>query len=128
TFHLHERDDEPERHEHRNPWKLMPGHGGERELIESADGGERDDRRADGAPRDGCGVGEEVEDCGLEGRVTEADHHGAGDGDGSAEAGVPSMIAPNENAMRSTCSRRSNEMWTIDSLTISNCPVMTVIV
>src|SRR6185503_15552549 len=41
---------------------------------------------------------------------------------------VPSMIAPNENAMSKTCSRRSNEMWMIDSLTISNFPVTTVIV
>ena len=30
--------------------------------------------------------------------------------------------------MRSTWSRRSNEMWMIDSFTISNFPVMTVIV
>jgi hypothetical protein len=41
---------------------------------------------------------------------------------------VPSMIAPNEKAIRSTCRRRSNEMWMIDSLTISNLPVITVIV
>ena len=41
---------------------------------------------------------------------------------------VPSMIAPNENAMSRTCSRRSNEMWMIDSFTISNFPVTTVIV
>jgi len=41
---------------------------------------------------------------------------------------VPSMIAPNENAISSTWSRRSNEMWMIDSLTISNFPVTTVIV
>src|SRR5262249_28783967 len=38
---------------------------------------------------------------------------------------VPSMIAPNENAMRRTWSLRSNEMWMIDSFTISNFPVMT---
>src|SRR5207302_9544625 len=31
---------------------------------------------------------------------------------------VPSMIAPNENAIRTHCRRRSNEIWTIDSLTI----------
>ena len=41
---------------------------------------------------------------------------------------VPSMMAPNEKAISSTCSRRSKEMWMIDSLTISNLPVMTVIV
>src|SRR5262245_64979668 len=41
---------------------------------------------------------------------------------------VPSMIAPNENAMSRTCNRRSNEMCVIDSLTISNFPVTTVIV
>jgi hypothetical protein len=41
---------------------------------------------------------------------------------------VPSMIAPNENAISTHCSRRSNEMWTIDSLTISNCPDISVIV
>src|ERR1019366_1395279 len=41
---------------------------------------------------------------------------------------VPSMIAPKENAMRRTWSRRSNEMWMIDSFTISNWPVTTVIV
>src|SRR3954451_18994706 len=41
---------------------------------------------------------------------------------------VPSMIAPNENAISRTWSRRSNEMWMIDSLTISNFPVTTVIV
>ena len=38
------------------------------------------------------------------------------------------MIAPNENAISRTWSRRSNEMWMIDSLTISNFPVTTVIV
>jgi len=41
---------------------------------------------------------------------------------------VPSMIAPNENAMSTACRRRSKEMWTIDSLTISNWPETTVIV
>jgi hypothetical protein len=41
---------------------------------------------------------------------------------------VPSMIAPKENAIRRTCSLRSNEMWMIDSFTISNWPVTTVIV
>src|ERR1043166_4910310 len=41
---------------------------------------------------------------------------------------VPSMIAPNENAISRTWSRRSNEIWMIDSLTISNFPVTTVIV
>ena len=41
---------------------------------------------------------------------------------------VPSMTAPNENAIRMTWMRRSNEMCVIDSLTISNFPVMTVIV
>ena len=41
---------------------------------------------------------------------------------------VPSMIAPNENAISTHCRRRSNDMWTIDSLTISNLPVSTVIV
>ena len=41
---------------------------------------------------------------------------------------VPSMMAPKEKAMSSTWSRRSKEMWTIDSLTISNFPVVTVIV
>src|SRR5580765_1723261 len=41
---------------------------------------------------------------------------------------VPSMIAPNENAISTHCSRRSNEMWTIDSFTISNFPVTTLIV
>src|SRR5215471_4865076 len=41
---------------------------------------------------------------------------------------VPSMIAPNEKAISTHCSRRSNEMWTIDSLTISNLPETTVIV
>ncbi len=41
---------------------------------------------------------------------------------------VPSMMAPKEKAISSTCSRRSKEMWTIDSLTISNCPVITVMV
>ena len=41
---------------------------------------------------------------------------------------VPSMMAPKENAMRSTCRRRSKEMWMMDSFTISNWPVMTVMV
>ncbi len=41
---------------------------------------------------------------------------------------VPSMIAPKENAMSRTWRRRSNEMWMIDSFTISNFPVITVIV
>ena len=41
---------------------------------------------------------------------------------------VPSMIAPNEKAISTHCSRRSNEMWTIDSFTISNLPVTTLIV
>ena len=41
---------------------------------------------------------------------------------------VPSMIAPNENAISTACSRRSNEIWTIDSLTISNLPETTLIV
>ena len=41
---------------------------------------------------------------------------------------VPSMIAPNENAISTHCRRRSNEMWTIDSLTISNWPLTTLIV
>ena len=41
---------------------------------------------------------------------------------------VPSMIAPNENAISTHCRRRSNEMWTIDSLTISNLPDTTLIV
>ena len=35
---------------------------------------------------------------------------------------VPSMMAPKEKAMRSTWSRRSKEMWTMDSFTISNLP------
>ena len=38
------------------------------------------------------------------------------------------MIAPNEKAINTHCSRRSNEMWTIDSFTISNLPVTTLIV
>ncbi len=38
------------------------------------------------------------------------------------------MMAPKENAMSRTWSRRSNEMWMMDSFTISNFPVMTVIV
>ena len=41
---------------------------------------------------------------------------------------VPSMMAPNENAISTHCNRRSNEMWTIDSLTTSNFPVTTLIV
>src|ERR1700688_4740278 len=41
---------------------------------------------------------------------------------------VPSMIAPNENAISTHCSRRSNEMWTIDSFTISNRPLTTLLV
>jgi hypothetical protein len=41
---------------------------------------------------------------------------------------VPSMMAPKEKAMRRTWRRRSKEIWTMDSFTISNCPVMTVIV
>ena len=41
---------------------------------------------------------------------------------------VPSMIAPNENAISTHWRRRSNEMWTIDSLTISNLPLTTLIV
>ena len=41
---------------------------------------------------------------------------------------VPSMMAPNENAISTACRRRSNEMWTIDSLTISNFPETTDIV
>ena len=41
---------------------------------------------------------------------------------------VPSMTAPNENAIRITWMRRSKEIWVIDSLTISNFPVTTVIV
>ncbi len=41
---------------------------------------------------------------------------------------VPSMIAPNEKAISNTCRRRSKEMWMIDSLTISNFPVITVMV
>src|SRR6478736_7348611 len=41
---------------------------------------------------------------------------------------VPSMMAPNEKAIRMHCSRRSNEMWTIDSFTISNWPLTTLIV
>lgn len=41
---------------------------------------------------------------------------------------VPSMIAPNEKAISTHCRRRSNEIWMIDSLTISNWPVVTVIV
>src|SRR5690349_7554724 len=41
---------------------------------------------------------------------------------------VPSMIAPNENAISTLCRRRSNEIWMMDSFTISNLPVTTVIV
>src|SRR5919202_150657 len=41
---------------------------------------------------------------------------------------VPSMIAPNEKAISRHWSRRSKEMWVIDSLTISNFPVTRVIV
>src|SRR6266550_2753076 len=41
---------------------------------------------------------------------------------------VPSMMAPNENAISTHCSRRSNEMWTMDSFTTSNFPDTTLIV
>ena len=41
---------------------------------------------------------------------------------------VPSMIAPNEKAISRHCRRRSKEMWVIDSLTISNFPLTSVIV
>jgi hypothetical protein len=41
---------------------------------------------------------------------------------------VPSMIAPKLNAMSRHCRRRSNEMWVIDSLTISNFPLTSVMV
>ena len=46
--------------------KLAAGHRGQRDLVEAAHGGQRDDRRADRAPRDRCGVGEQVQHGGLE--------------------------------------------------------------
>src|SRR5512137_1430685 len=39
---------------------------------------------------------------------------------------VPSMMAPKEKAIRRTWRRRSKEMWMMDSLTISNLPVIRV--
>lgn len=41
---------------------------------------------------------------------------------------VPSMMAPKEKAISRTCKRRSKEIWMMDSFTISNLPVMTVMV
>src|SRR5262249_40985131 len=89
SFHLDEGRDQPERHQERHERKLAPGGGGELELIETAHCGERYDGRADGAPRDGGGVGEEIQNGRPEGGEPKAHHHGARDGHWSSEAGGP---------------------------------------
>ncbi len=44
------------------------------------------DGNADSSPGDGSGVGDEIEDGGVEGAETETDHEGSGDGDRRAES------------------------------------------
>ena len=79
---------EPERDDDRGDRKDAADHGAEIAFVESGDGGERVDGRADGAPGDGSGVGDEVERGGVKGFEAEADHESAGDGDRCAESGA----------------------------------------
>src|ERR1700693_4240213 len=58
-------------------------------ITQAADCRERQDRRADGPPRDWGRVGEQIQDGRLEGPEAEADHHGPGDGDRGPETRGP---------------------------------------
>ena len=69
--------------------KLPSGHGGELHFRQPGDFGERDDRRAERAERDGCCVGNQGESRGVERRETGADQKCGGNGDGRAESGGP---------------------------------------
>jgi hypothetical protein len=79
--------DQPERHEQREDRQLAADHRAEIVQVEPGErreGGQRDAERAEG---NGGGVADEGELGGLEGLEAQADHEGAGDGDGRAEAG-----------------------------------------
>jgi hypothetical protein len=71
--------------EHGDERKLVAGHLGERALIESADGCERHDRRADGSPGDRARCSRSDSDRRLERPEPESDHDGARDRDRRAE-------------------------------------------
>ena len=76
---------EPEGNDDGRDGKNAADHGGEVAFREGGDGDERVDGNADGAEGDRSGVGDEIESGGLKRLEAEADHEGAGDGDGRAE-------------------------------------------
>ena len=94
---------------------------------EAGDSGEGDDGNADGAEGYGRGVGEQADGRGVEGGEAEADHHGCGDGYGSAEAGAAFDEGSEGEGDEQRLHALSEVMVPMESLMISNLPVLTVI-
>src|SRR5438445_621602 len=103
-------------------------------IVERARGGRPDDCDR---PTIGLPMAPQATGAVLASRLSTADWNGANPrptiiapaiATGVPNPLVPSMIAPNEKAISRHCRRRSNEMCVIDSLTISNFPLIRVIV
>ncbi len=88
--HLAEADEgpnEPERHDDGKERELPADHAAQLMQVEAGDGGERDDRRAEGAECDWGGVGDQRQARRCQRREAEPDQHRRRDRDGRAEPG-----------------------------------------
>ena len=81
------RPHDPERNDEREERELPADHLREGKFVDAGDFAQRNDRCAERAERDGCGVGDERESRGGERLEAELNENGCGHGDGCAEAG-----------------------------------------